>query len=55
MIYPWLKVFYILFTIVPDYGNEYTQQKKIKKLTSFKNFAPKLNLNTTYTRITIQK
>ena len=32
----------ILFAIVPDYGNEY----KIKKnWTSFKNFAPKLNLN----------
>ena len=34
----------ILFAIVPDYGNEYTT-KKNKNWTSFKNFAPKLNLN----------
>ena len=34
----------ILFAIVPDYGNEYTT-KENKNLTSFKNFAPKLNLN----------
>jgi len=34
----------ILFTIVPDYGNEYTT-KENKNWTSFKNFAPKLNLN----------
>jgi len=32
------------FAIVPDYGNEYTA-KENKNLTSFKNFAPKLNLN----------
>ena len=34
----------ILFAIVPDYGNEYTT-KENKNWTSFKNFAPKLNLN----------
>ena len=34
----------ILFAIVPDYGNEYTT-KENKNRTSFKNFAPKLNLN----------
>ena len=34
----------ILFAIVPDYGNEYTR-KENKNWTSFKNFAPKLNLN----------
>jgi len=34
----------ILFAIVPDYGNEYTRKEK-KNWTSFKNFAPKLNLN----------
>ena len=34
----------ILFAIVPDYGNEYTT-KENKNCTSFKNFAPKLNLN----------
>jgi len=34
----------ILFAIVADYGNEYTT-KENKTCTSFKNFAPKLNLN----------
>ena len=35
----------ILFPIVPDiYGNEY-MTKENKNWTSFKNFAPKLNLN----------
>ena len=34
----------ILFAIVPDYGNEYTT-KENKNSASFKNFAPKLNLN----------
>ena len=34
----------ILFTIVLDYGNEY-MTKEDKNWTSFKNFAPKLNLN----------
>ena len=34
----------ILFAIVPDYGNEYTT-KENKHWTSFKNLAPKLNLN----------
>jgi len=34
----------ILFAIVPDYDNEYTT-KANKNWTSFKNFAPKLNLN----------
>ena len=34
----------ILFAIVPEYGNEYTT-KENKNWTSFKNFAPKLNLN----------
>ena len=34
----------ILFAIVPDYGNEY-MTKENKNGTSFKNFAPKLNLN----------
>ena len=34
----------ILFAIVPDYGNEY-MTKENKNWTSFKNFAPKLNLN----------
>ena len=34
----------ILFAIVPDYGNEYTT-KENNNWTSFKNFAPKLNLN----------
>ena len=41
-----LKVFElvsILFAIVPDYGNEY-MTKENKNWTSFKNFAPKLNL-----------
>jgi len=34
----------IVFAIVPHYGNEYmTKENKI--WTSFKNFAPKLNLN----------
>ena len=33
-----------LFAIVPDYGNEY-MTKENKNLTSFKNFAPKLNWN----------
>ena len=33
-----------LFAIVPDYGNEY-MKKENKNWTSFKNFAPKLNLN----------
>ena len=33
----------ILFAIVPDYGNCY--KKENKNGTSFKNFAPKLNLN----------
>ena len=34
----------ILFAIVPGYGNEY-MTKENKYWTSFKNFAPKLNLN----------
>ena len=34
----------ISFAIVLVYGNEY-MTKKNKNLTSFKNFAPKLNLN----------
>ena len=34
----------ILFAIVPDYGNEY-MTKENKHWTSFKKFAPKLNLN----------
>ena len=34
----------IVFAIVPDYGNEY-MTKENKNWTSFKNFAPKLNLN----------
>ena len=34
----------ILFAIVPDYGNEY-MTKENKNWTSFKNFAPKLNLH----------
>ena len=34
----------ILCAIVPDYGNEY-MTKENKNWTSFKNFAPKLNLN----------
>ena len=34
----------VLFAIVPDYGNEY-MTKENKNWTSFKNFAPKLNLN----------
>ena len=34
----------ILVAFVPDYGNEYTT-KENKNWTSFKNFAPKLNLN----------
>ena len=34
----------ILFAIVPDYGNEY-MTKENKNWTSFRNFAPKLNLN----------
>ena len=34
----------ILFAIIPDYGNEYTT-KENKNWTSFKNFAPNLNLN----------
>ena len=34
----------ILFAIVPDYGNEY-RAKENKNGTSFKKFAPKLNLN----------
>ena len=34
----------ILFAIVPDYDNEY-MTKENKNWTSFKNFAPKLNLN----------
>ena len=38
------ELVFILFAIVPDYGNEYTT-KENKNLTSFKNFAPKLNLN----------
>jgi len=42
-----LKVFElvsILFAIVPDYGNEY-MTKENKNWTSFKIFAPKLNLS----------
>jgi len=39
----WFK-FSILFAIVSDYGNEY-MTKENKNSTSFKNFAPKLNLN----------
>ena len=38
----------ILFAIVPHYGNDYTT-KENKNCTSVKNFAPKLNLNVTYT------
>ena len=34
----------ILFSVVPDYGNEY-MTKENKNWTSFRNFAPKLNLN----------
>ena len=34
----------ILFAIVPDYGNEYMTNEN-KNWTSFKNFAPKVNLN----------
>ena len=34
----------ILFAIVPDYGNEYMTKENTNR-TSFKNFAPKLNLN----------
>ena len=34
----------ILLAFVPDYGNEYTT-KENKNWTSFKHFAPKLNLN----------
>ena len=34
----------IIFAIVPRYGNEY-MTKENKNWTSFKNFAPKLNLN----------
>lgn len=34
----------ILFSIVPDYGNEYLT-KENNNWTSFKNFAPELNLN----------
>ena len=47
-----LKVFKlvsILFAIVPDYGNEY-MTKENTNWTSFKNFAPKLNLNTYFPR-----
>ena len=36
----------VLFVIVPDYGNEY-MTKENKNWTSFRNFAPKLNLTTT--------
>ena len=54
-IYPWFNVFWtgfnnwmankiIIFAIVPHYGNEY-MTKENKNWTSFKNFAPKLNLN----------
>jgi len=37
----------ISFAIVPGYGNEYMtkENKNNKDWTSFKNFAPKLNLN----------
>jgi len=34
----------ILFAIVPDYSNDY-MTKQNNNWTSFKNFAPKLNLN----------
>ena len=34
----------ILFAIIPDYGNEYMRKEK-KNWTSFKSFAPKLNLD----------
>jgi len=34
----------ILFAIVPDYGNDY-MTKENNNWTSFKNLAPKLNLN----------
>jgi len=34
----------ILFGIVPDYGNKY-MTKEHKNWTSFKNVAPKINLN----------
>jgi len=37
------KLVSILFAIVPDYGNKY--MTKGNNRTSFKNFAPKLNLN----------
>ena len=33
----------IVFAIVPDYGNEY-MTKENKNWSSFKNFAPKINL-----------
>ena len=41
----------ILLAIVPDYGNEHTT-KENKNWTSFKHFAPNLNLNQTHTLIT---
>ena len=45
----------IIFAIVSDYGNEYTT-KENKNWTSFKNFAPKLNLNhNTYIKLRPQK
>ena len=44
----------ILFAIVTDYGNEY-MTKENKNWTSFKNFAPKLNLTTTYTNQKVLK
>ena len=40
----------ISLAIVPDYGNEY-RTKENKNWTSFKNFAPNLNLNQTHTLI----
>ena len=44
----------ILFAIVPDYGNTYTT-KEHKNWTSFKNFAPKLNLNHNKSTLNIYK
>ena len=38
------ELVWVLFAIVPDYGNEY-MTKGNNNWTSFKNFAPKLDLN----------
>ena len=42
----------ILFAIVPDYGNEY-RTKENKNWTSFKKFAPKLNVNLNIYTVTV--